>query len=134
MIDEEDEVDYCEDCFYDAEEASCEEGCVGSGDADGFEYCWGVVVDCVDSDESQYDDFSLLWMGIGVCVPRSILPQEQRTTKEESPLDMLVSSQDLKWLPESHTTSSHLTLDVLIDCIHLLFDIDIGFRKISDPA
>lgn len=50
MIDEEDEVDDCEDCFDDAEETSCEEGCVGAGDAYGFEYRWGIVVDCVDSE------------------------------------------------------------------------------------
>lgn len=67
-------------------------------------------------------------------LPRCVLPEEQRSTEEESPLNVLVSSQDLERLPEPEATIGHLTLDVLIDCVNFLFDIDVTLREISDPA
>lgn len=74
LINEEDEVDDGEDCLDDAEETGCEERGVGSSDSDGFEYCWGIVVDGINSEECQCAVH--YWKGAKF-LPRSILPQEQ---------------------------------------------------------
>ncbi len=67
LIDQEDEVEDCEYSLDDTEETGGEERVRGTGDTDGFEDGWGVVVDSVDS--------------------RSVLPEEEGSTEEESPLD-----------------------------------------------
>jgi hypothetical protein len=62
------------------------------------------------------------------------LPEEERSSEEESPLDLLVGSKELEGLPEAETTSGHLTLNVLLNSVDLLLDVDVILGQTSDVA
>ncbi len=114
MIDEEDEVDQSEDSLDNTEETSGEECSVSSSNTNTFEDSRRVVVYSVDA--------------------RSVLPEKERSTEEESPLDFSARSKQLERLPKSKTASDHLSFDVRFNSVNLLLNIDIILRKGSDPA
>lgn len=114
MIDEEDEIDQSENSLDDTEETGSEECGVGSSDANTLENRRRVVIDSVDT--------------------RSVLPEEERSTEEESPLDLSAGSKQLERLPKSKTASGHLSFDIRLNSINLFLNINIILGERSDPA
>ena len=114
LINKEDKIDDCENGLDNTEQTSREERGVKSNNSDTLKHRWGVVVDGVDSG--------------------SVLPEEQRSSEEESPLNMSVGCKKPEWLPEAHAATCHLALNISINGIHFFFDIDIIFVKFSDPT
>lgn len=68
LIDKENKVDEREYSLDDTKEPSSEQRGVGASDTNGLEDGWRVVVDGVDT--------------------RSVLPEEERASEEEAPLDL----------------------------------------------
>lgn len=65
---------------------------------------------------------------------RSVLPEEQRTSEEQTPHDLLVGSGGLKGFPETNANTMALFLQSLVNGTNFLDHIDIVLRQLADPA
>lgn len=65
---------------------------------------------------------------------RSVLPEEQRASEEQTPHDLLVGSSRLEWFPETNANTTALFLQSLINGTNLLNHIDMVLGQLADPA
>lgn len=79
-----------------------------------FEDSWTVIVDGIDT--------------------RSVLPEEQRASEEQTPHDLLVGSSCLEGLPETNANTTPLFFQSLVNGTNLLNHIDIVLGQLADPA
>lgn len=82
-VNQEEEPDDCNYGFYDSKNSSSQQTGICAYDTDGLEDCGRVVVDSIDS--------------------RSVLPEEERATKEETVGDFGVVGECAEGLPEAQT-------------------------------
>lgn len=114
FVNEEEEPDDGEDGLDNTEDTGGKESSVGSADTDGLEDSGGVVVDGVDTG--------------------AVLPEEEHTTEEESPLNLVVTSDSLEGLPESKTDGGSLVFKSVVDESNLLDNVEVVDGKVTDPA
>lgn len=114
LVDKEEKPDQGEDSLDNTENTSGEERSVGASDTDVLEDSWAVVVDGVDA--------------------RTVLPEEESSTKEHSPLNLSVLGDSAEWLPEAESDSGSLLLEGSVDSSNLLHHVDVGGAQGSDPA
>lgn len=65
---------------------------------------------------------------------RSVLPEEEHASEEQSPHHVRAGSESLEGLPESNTDSRLLMLMGLVNGSDLFSDIDVGGLQLTDPA
>ena len=108
LIDEEEKIDDGSNGLDDSKQASGKQRCVCALNTNALEYRGRIIIDGVDT--------------------RSVLPEEEHSSKEESPLDVFIAGEELERLPEPLATSSFLTLDVLIHGVYFFLNINIICR------
>jgi len=74
----------------------------------------GVVVDGIDT--------------------RSVLPEEEHASQEQTVAEERPGAKSLEGLPESHTNGGPLFLDSIVNGGDLLSDIDVTRGQLTDPA
>jgi hypothetical protein len=114
LINKEDQVEDGEHCLHDPEKTSREKRSICSNNANALEDSGRIVIDGVNS--------------------RSILPEKQRASEEESPLNVSILGKDLEWLPESKASSSDLSLEIRVNGVKFLLDIYVIFIELANPA
>lgn len=114
VIDEKEEPNDRYECFDYAEDASSKERGICTGDTDGFEDYWRVIVDGID--------------------PGGVLPEEKRAAEEESVADFAVVEKSSEWLPKSETNGRVLMLEGGIDRGDFFEHVDIVGVELSNPA